>query len=54
MILFQIDPDRVLALPFEGDAPGPVYVDGVADRLAAQAVEVEAGGCSFARDALPR
>src|SRR5258708_26094165 len=43
MVLLQIDPDRVRARPFEGDAPWPVHMDRVAHWLAAaQPVEIEA------------
>src|SRR5258708_11947137 len=42
VVLLQIDPDRVRARPFEGDAPWPVHMDRVAHRPAAQPVEIEA------------
>lgn len=42
MVLLQVHADGVLPIPFEGDTPGAVDVDGVAGRLAAQVVKVEA------------
>ena len=42
MILLQVNLDGVLAVPFERDAPGPIDVDSVADRLAPQSVKIEA------------
>jgi len=41
VIVFQIDPLRILALPFEGDAPRSVDMHAVALGFALQGVEVE-------------
>lgn len=41
MILLQIDPDRILLIPFECDAPWTIDVNGVAHRLAPKPMEIE-------------
>ena len=43
MILFQIDPDGIAIVPFEGNAPGSIDMNCVSRRrMAAQRVKVEA------------
>ena len=41
MIVFQVDAKRVLAFPFEGDAPRAIYMDAVALWLALQGMEIK-------------
>ncbi len=41
MIVFQVDPKRILAFPFEGDAPRAIYMDAVALWLALQGMEIK-------------
>jgi hypothetical protein len=43
MVLRQVDPKRVAFLELEGDAPRPVDVNRVADRLASQGMKIESG-----------
>src|SRR4051812_23030491 len=42
VVLFEVDASGIAVLPFEGDAPRPVYVDRIALRAALRGVEVEA------------
>ncbi len=49
MILFEIDPNGVFTVPFEGQAPGTVDMDCMACGLAVETMEVEAGDIHFLR-----
>ena len=41
MVLFVIDAKSVAAIEFKGDAPRPVYMNRIADRLPMQTVKVK-------------
>jgi hypothetical protein len=43
MVLFEVDPDRVLAIPFERHAPWSVDVNGETGGLTVKPVKIEAG-----------
>jgi len=43
MVVFQIDPQRILAFPFEGNTPRAIYMDAVTFWFAMQGVKIEAG-----------
>jgi len=49
MVLLQINLPRVSIVPFECDAPGAVDVKTIAERLAPERMEVEAGDVKIAQ-----
>ncbi len=49
VIIFQVDLNRVLTFPAERYAPRAVYVNGEANWMPFQAVEVETGHCHILR-----
>ena len=53
MVLLQVNMPRISLAPFERDAPGTIDVNGVALRLAAERMEVEAGNVEIARRRSP-